>query len=409
VLRSLRRFRRPAFARRIGRRSARDTVAVIDDLPFAREEFARRLAFLQADLVRRGFAGGLLIDPENIFWTTGYRSIGYFTFQALFVPVAGAPVLVSRIVNKPLALATPTIGAFVAVGDNDEPGEVVSRFLRDRLAAGATLGVETAARYCTVMLYRALERGAAHALADWNGACEVERQVKSSAQLERMRHAARAAVAGLDAAVKAVAPGRSENDVAAAMLHGAVAAGSEYFRVPLVVTGPATALCFTTWQRRQIERGHVVLLESAANVDRYHAVIGRTCIVGRAAPEHRRVADALLGMLDAALHSIRSGVTSGEVHAKAFAVLDRAGLSRYHGYRLGYAIGIGFPPNWAEGHFLALRADDPTVLQPGMTFHVIPSLFTPEFGMWFSESVAVTAGGCEVLTDYPRRLIEIDA
>ena len=51
----------------------------------------------------------------------------------------------------------------------------------------------------------------------------------------------------------------------------------------------------------------------------------------------------------------------------------------------------------------------PTVLEPGMTFHVVPSLFMPEYGFCFSESVAVTENGCEVLTQYPRKLIETES
>ena len=43
-----------------------------------------------------------------------------------------------------------------------------------------------------------------------------------------MRQAADAAVAGIDAAVRAVAVGATENDLAAAMLHGATKAGSEH-------------------------------------------------------------------------------------------------------------------------------------------------------------------------------------
>ena len=39
-----------------------------------------------------------------------------------------------------------------------------------------------------------------------------------------------------------------------------------------------------------------------------------------------------------------------------------------------------------------------------MTFHVIPTLFLDDFGMCFSDSVRVTETGCEVLTDYPRKL-----
>jgi Xaa-Pro dipeptidase len=96
------------------------------------------------------------------------------------------------------------------------------------------------------------------------------------------------------------------------------------------------------------------------------------------------------------------------LHAESHRILDGAGFGGAMPYRLGYSVGIAFPPNWAEGHFLDLKGGDDTRLVPGMIFHIIPSMFTPEFGMWFSETVAVTDSGSDILTDYPRRLLELE-
>ena len=41
-----------------------------------------------------------------------------------------------------------------------------------------------------------------------------------------------------------------------------------------------------------------------------------------------------------------------------------------------------------------------------MTFHFVPALFLDTFGMCFSETALVTDSGCEVLTEFPRRLFE---
>ncbi|MFN8701458.1 MAG: M24 family metallopeptidase, partial [Rhodospirillales bacterium] len=235
------------------------------------------------------------------------------------------------------------------------------------------------------------------------------RKIKSSVQLDFMKQAADAAVLGLDAAVRLIAPGRTENDLAAAMLQGATKAGSEYTRVPLVVAGKATGVCFTTWQRRAIEPGDVVFLEAAANINRYHAMIARNCIAGRASSEQKKWAGLVVDALNCAIDAIKPGVTSGEVDAACRSVFERAGVGRYFNNRTGYAIGIGFPPNWAEGRFLSLRRDDPTVIEPGMTFHLVPALFLPDFGFCFSESIAVTDDGVRVLTEYPRQLIEVEA
>ena len=120
------------------------------------------------------------------------------------------------------------------------------------------------------------------------------------------------------------------------------------------------------------------------------------------------MADTVIAVLEKAIESIKPGVTSAEVDMKCREITASSGVEGEFAHRTVYAIGIGFPPNWSEGKFLSLRADDPTVLEPGMTFPCVPTLFGEQFGMCFSESVLVTDSGCEVLTEFPRKLFEID-
>jgi len=378
------------------------------ELPFGPETYAAHLSLLARDIQAQGLSAAILFDPENIYWLTGYRSIGYFTFQCLVVSADGGIAMVSRQVNHAVATGNRNIARFVAIDDISDPVEVLASYLKDILPSGR-VGLETASGYLSVAAYKQLQARLGARLADWQGPMEEARKIKTPAQLGFMRQAADAAVAGIDAAVRAIAVGATENDLAAAMLHGATKAGSEYTRVPLVAVGRASGVCFTTWQRREIKQGDLVFLEAAANINRYHAMISRNCVVGRATERQRFLAGTVIAALDAAIDAIRPGVTSAQVDQACRAVFERAGLGQYFDHRTAYGIGIGFPPNWAEGRFLALRPGDPTVLEPGMTFHLVPSLFMPEGGFMASESVAVSEDGCEVLTRYPRELIEIDA
>jgi Xaa-Pro aminopeptidase len=317
--------------------------------PFRAGDYARNLALVQGDLAARALRAGVLFDPESIYWLTGYQSIGYFTFQALVVPQNGLPVLVSRRVNEGLALGTPTLGGFRGIEDTFEPVSVLAASLDACTAAGDAVGLESGAWYFTVQAYTALTRTLRRRWEDWGAVIDGARIRKTPAQLDCMRHAARAAVAGLDAALRAIAPGRTENDLAAAMLGAATAAGSEYVRVPLVVAGPTTGQCFATWQRRPLGEGDVVFLESAGCIHRYHAMIARCAVLGRASDTQRRYAGVIIEALDRAIEAIRPGVRSGEVDAACRAVFERAGLADHFTHRTGYGIGIGFPPNWAEG------------------------------------------------------------
>lgn len=388
--------------------SASGIASMRSELVFGERTYRRRMETVQRDIRRDGLCAVLLFDPENIYWVSGFQTIGYFTFQSMLLPAEGAPVLISRQVNAFLARATPTLKGFVGIADTDDPVSMLAAHVEARLPSEGPLGVETASWYLTVRDYARLKKLLPRLkMRDWGGVVEALRVRKSPEELDRIRMAARAAAAGVDAALRMIAPGRTENDLAASMHQAAIEVGSEYLgHPPLVVSGDRTALCFAMWRRHELKRGDVVLLESGGCVDRYHAILARSAVIGDSTVEHRRVATTILTALEAAIAAIRPGKTSGAVDEACRQVIRAAGLEHAFVHRTGYSIGIGFPPNWSEGKTLALRPGDKTMLEPGMSFHIVPTLFLDDFGMCFSETVVVTDDGCEVLTDYPRELFE---
>ena len=192
------------------------------------------------------------------------------------------------------------------------------------------------------------------------------------------------------------------------MLGAATAAGSEYVRVPLVVAGPTTGQCFATWQRRPLGEGDVVFLESAGCIHRYHAMIARCAVLGRASDTQRRYAEVIIEALDRAIEAIRPGVRSGEVDAACRAVFERAGLADHFDASHGLRDRDRLPAELGGGaHGMRSGPGIRGSWNQGMAFHLVPSLFMPGCGMVFSESVVVTDRGCELLTQYPRRLVEV--
>ena len=72
------------------------TPLIGQELAFPEFEYEQRLHAVQKDLSKRNLAAGILFDPENIYWLTGFQSIGYFTFQCLLVLKDKKPILLSR-------------------------------------------------------------------------------------------------------------------------------------------------------------------------------------------------------------------------------------------------------------------------------------------------------------------------
>ena len=69
--------------------------------------------------------------------------------------------------------------------------------------------------------------------------------------------------------------------------------------------------------------------------------------------------------------------------------------------RIGYSIGVAYPPDWGE-HTISLRQGDRTVLEPSHVLHTILGMWMDGWGIEISETILVTETGCETLTNLPR-------
>jgi Xaa-Pro dipeptidase len=57
-----------------------------EPLPFAMSEYEDRLKAVRLNMAQRNLDVLLVTGPENMFYLTGYRTTGYYVFQALVVP-----------------------------------------------------------------------------------------------------------------------------------------------------------------------------------------------------------------------------------------------------------------------------------------------------------------------------------
>jgi Xaa-Pro dipeptidase len=383
-------------------------VSAPDGLPFTREEYAARLAAVRRRMEAAGIEVVLTTVPENIVYLTGYSTLGYFTYQILVLPLDRAPVLITRAINVEKAQVDSCLEHVEGYRDTDDPDDFTYRVLERYGLLGRRIGNQDDAWFFSVARYKKLlGRLGVSDLPDCSGLVEQVRRVKSPQEIEYIRQAGRYCEASLRAAVEATRPGVTENDVAAAAYHALYTAGSEFLgHEAQFVSGPAAGLAFECARRRPIGRDDVVYMEAGGTHNRYNCMLSRTVMVGNPDPRWFAMAEASRDALNAAKAAIRPGVTSHEVDLAARTVMQKAGFARYFMHRTGYSIGIGVPPDWGEGRLMSINEGDPTVLEPGMCFHLIPDLkVVHQGGVVFSESVVVTATGHELLTEFPQDIV----
>ncbi|MBI4279998.1 MAG: aminopeptidase P family protein [Armatimonadetes bacterium] len=375
-------------------------------LAFPKAEYDRRLAAVRRGMAERGAEVLLLFSPQNLHYLTGYNTVGYLNYQCLLVPLEGDPVMVVRLLERPVAEATTWLATVFAYEDHEDPAGAVRRAVHEAGWASRRLACEQTSGFLSVRQYRHLEQVLGAEIQDGSGIVEGARLIKSPLELECHREAARCTAAGLEAIINAVAEGRTENDLAAEGYRAMVKAGGEFFSSqPIVTSGEKSGIPHTTFHRRALRRGDAILIEIGAVWNRYAAPQMRTAAVGEASREMRRAYDACREALEATLAAIRPGVRSLDVQAACQAVIDRHGYEPNFRKRVGYSVGVGFAPSWGEGQIMDLKHHDERELRPGMVFHVVPALREHRtFAVGVSETVTVTEKGCEILTSFPRDL-----
>jgi Xaa-Pro aminopeptidase len=146
-------------------------------------------------------------------------------------------------------------------------------------------------------------------------------------------------------------------------------------------------------------------MEIGAARRHYHAPLTRTMHIGKPPEAIHKLAEVIIEGGDTALAMAKPGVTCAEVEATWQAVLKRNGYRKDS--RVGYSIGLNYPPDWGE-RTASLRPGDQTVLQAGMCFHFQSGMWLDDFGAAISEPFVVTDNGGVRLSQVARELIIID-
>ncbi|MGH6912507.1 MAG: M24 family metallopeptidase [Geminicoccales bacterium] len=376
-----------------------------DDLVFSMAEFERRLQAVRKELDWRGLDALIVTTPENIFYLTGYQTPGYYYFQALVVPLAGEPFMVTRLLEQSNVEVRTWIEVSRPYADNESAIGALRHSLDELGLSGKRLGYE---KHC--YFFRATEQEQLFvatpetSFLDCSGLIEEMRLVKSDEEIAIMRRAAAAADAGMRAGIDAVHAGVTENDIAAEVHYAMIKAGSEYPAIsPFVASGWRSAIGHATWEGRKVEPGDVVFLEVGGCVHRYHAALMRTVFLGQPETEVAEAERYLCDAMEATIAAIRPGIQAGDVDGIARSILAQHTFGGVQATRSGYSIGIAFAPDWGEGHILSLQPGVRRVLRENMTFHLIPWIQIPgRAGVGLTETVRVTHDGCERLSQLER-------
>jgi Xaa-Pro aminopeptidase len=383
--------------------------------PFDASEYHQRLTAVRQELSGRGLDLLVVTDVANQHYLTAYDGWSFYTPQVAVIPLSGEPYWVGRAMDAAGGKLTAWMSEDHIVGFPEDYVQQADRHPMDWIAAwmarngwsAARIGIEVESYYYSPKAHSRLTAGLPNArfieadlLVNWI------RAKKSPAEIAYMRKAARIVEAAMRKAYEIISPGVRECDAVAEIYATQVGgqqgyAGDVTALPPTILGGENASAPHILWGERRFGAEETVALELAGACRRYHAGLARTLQLGRPPSKVVELAKAVLEGMEAVVDRIRPGISAEDVHAAWQAIIGRYGLKKES--RIGYAIGVGYPPDWGE-HTISLRPGDGSILEPGNTIHCILGMWMEGWGLEVSETILLTEQGAECLTQFPREL-----
>jgi len=151
-----------------------------------------------------------------------------------------------------------------------------------------------------------------------------------------------------------------------------------------------------SWEGREVQPNEHVFIEIAGCYRRYHAAMMRTAVCGELSDSMYKAQETMKSALSHLRERMRPGMTVSDVDNLVRNIISDNDVGAKLITRAGYSIGIAFPPSWDEGYILSLYQGNSTVLEAGMTFHVIPWMWAIDGDKTcgISDTFYITETGC---------------
>ncbi|MDP3761189.1 MAG: Xaa-Pro peptidase family protein [Ramlibacter sp.] len=375
-------------------------------LHFTREEFGSRINATRDELARRGLDALLIFAQESHYYLTGFDSGGYKHFQCAVLTTVESPItLLTRRPDLQQARRTSTIED-VRLWYNAEhanPASELRKILDEKGLRGKRLGVELATYGMTGANWELLRTTLAGFcdLVDASSIVQLQRAIKSPAELVYVRRAAELADDAVQAMLDTARPGVDEGDVVAAIDRAVLRGGGDVGSGPRILgSGPKALLVRGTTGSRKLGDDEQLTMEWSGIYRRYNVAMFRTVAIGRARPQHVKLFGLVEEALAAMTAAARPGAPLGRIDQEHRRVFDDAGYREQRQWTAGYSLGATFPPRGVMDYPPMLYADNPMLAVPGMVFflHAVISDEKNESAMALGHSILITDSGCEVLS-----------
>ena len=254
----------------------------------------------------------------------------------------------------------------------------------------------------------------------WRGFLARAREIKSPAEQRLLKKSVDVSVAAHIEAMKATRAGMREYEIGALVKYVFGKNGCEYPGYPPIVgSGPNSTILHYNTNRRVMNAGEIICMDTAGEYHGYTADITRSFPVsGKFSPEQRAIYEIVLEACDAGIAACKPDATRGQVGQVISRVLAD-GLMELGIIESARELRTYFMHGW--GHGIGLDVHDPWsgAFEPGVAFTVEPGIYIKEgspcdekwwnIGVRIEDDVLITeSGAVNMSAGAPRTVAEIE-
>lgn len=371
-------------------------------LIFPAAEYDRRVRAFQGRMDEAGFDALLLTTPPDVFYATGFLT-RFWESPArpwfIVIPASGQPIAIIPAIG--LDLMSRTWMRDIRTWDAPDPVDDGVSLLADTLRTvvpeggciGLPMGLETHLRMPVADYLAVSERIASRRFGDATAVVQRVREIKSEAEIDKIRASCAIADAAFDRVPDFAVEGAALDGVFREFQIALLEEGADW--VSYVAGGAGQGGygdVISPADATPLKKGDVLMLDTGAVRDGYFCDFDRNFAIGHASDAARRAHAALYKATDRALELLRPGTTARELHKILVDGLTAEGAAPGGG-RLGHGLGISLT-EWPS-----FTTKDETPLREGMVLTLEPGIeIAPGKIMVHEENIVLRADGPELLS-----------
>lgn len=387
---------------------------------FPKEEYELHIKKMQQEMVKEGIDVLLLTSPENIYYSTGYRS--WYTsslFRPVYalVPKEGEPAIVLRILEKSTVKFTSWIPHIFVSGtksrnigklDAENHVEATHKAIEEICPYAKIIGLEKGDGsqffWSLTMLEKFIKQYPQYQFVDGTLIYQRARMIKSEWEINKIRNVCYVTERAIEDTFALVRPGETtEKEVARSIASKMAANGVDKFSYLTVTSGIQKYTTLNAYATdRVIQYGEILLVDISGHIDGYASDLTRMMYVGNEVPDDiKEMAEISRGCVVAGKHFMKPGRSIGDLNRVVEKFLKDSPYSDYVIHSSGHNVGL----NVVE--YPMISDDSEVLMQEGMVFAVENGLYPFEakdgaenmhLAFRMEDQVLVTKDGAEWIT-----------